>query len=521
MRNTRKNKNSRVQAQRNNIQPLGEKNRAKRPHRTKRKPQEIGVQPKNHTKSYSTTGRILSGIIFVMAVLYLCGYTLSFLNREKVAFEVVGSGHIDSANTVDAVIVRNEAVYKSAADGVVYYTVSDNEKVKKGAVVCSVRDEETAAEIETSLDTINKDIYDKQKARGELSLFSEDIERINNEIKSLTDAGMINLSASSLSAMYDLRAQIQKKIDTRNQMILSEDKGIVAGLVSEKQSIQNELSKSTETITAKDSGIVSFSVDGMEALFDIAGLDNITAEDVKKPLNDYKRETNELFKIVASNDWYIIAAAPNKYVSKIAAAETARIYIKTEGLDKELEVSVQRMEQGDKETLLVLKSSKNLIDFIDERSIRFEFSKPLEGYKIPNSAIIEQTLIKIPGEYVANGTVIKVTENGTSNIQINEAERDADGSIYVSLNRSVIKLGDTLQNPLNAADLYILENVKNTVGVFIVNSGVAEFKSINTSNMEQNNTHTVLDTSVNPNLMLYDRIVTDAKKVEKGQIVFY
>ncbi len=479
------------------------------------------VAKKQNARSYSNTGRVLSGIIFVFVLLYLAGYAIHFLNREKVPFETVEMGHIAVSKSIEGIVVRDETVYKQTKEGAVYYNVSDKERVRKGMALCNVRNEAVVSEIENNLDQINKEIFDKQKSRDQLSIFAEDVKRVNGEVNQMVGQNIQNLAVRNMAEMYNFVEQVQKKVDTRNQMLLTEGRGTVAQLVGEKETIQNKLSQSLEKIVAAESGIISFDLDGYEDTLQAKSVDSITPDALKIKTNKvYETQKGELFKVVTSNDWYIVCMVPTDSVTNLVEGSRQKIYI-DDYENQTLDVSIYKIVPEDKQSMLILKSKREIMDFVAKRAIRFELDKPTEGYKIPNGAIVEQTLILIPSAYISNDVVYKVENGVQTEVQINEAERDEQGNVYVSLSLGMLTLGDVLKNPTAADQTYKLEQVKTTVGVFIVNSGIADFKAVNTTNMVQNDTHTVLDPALNPNLMVYDRIISDAKKIENGQIVMY
>ncbi|MCC8098074.1 MAG: hypothetical protein LIO44_05895, partial [Eubacterium sp.] len=155
-----------------------------------------------------------------------------------------------------------------------------------------------------------------------------------------------------------------------------------------------------------------------------------------------------------------------------------------------------------------------MIDFMSTRNLTFEIDKVQTGYKISNSSIVENTLIKIPAEYVVNGTVTK--QNGTT-VSVGEAKGDY---AYFPVGYDTLVLHDVILNPGDNSDSYELTEVETRQGVYIMNTGIAQFYTIDMEGSESNLTHTILDPARNTNLSIYDRVVVDPKNIEDEDMLY-
>ncbi len=93
----------------------------------------------------------------------------------------------------------------------------------KGAVVCTVKDTDSTDALESKLNQIDKDILKSQKARTDLSAFSEDISRLEDNVSRTVDAYAGRSMRSSLSYMYTLKSQVTSFMDQRNEIWLTEN----------------------------------------------------------------------------------------------------------------------------------------------------------------------------------------------------------------------------------------------------------------------------------------------------------
>jgi len=473
-----------------------------------------------------TQGKSLIYIVFIFICIYFIGYGFVFMSRESIPFDTIQYGSIDEPKTVKGIIIRDETIYKSTADGAVIFNVSDKEKVKGGTEVCSVRDEKAVKSLEDNLTDINKSIFTMQENRSELSLFYEDVKKINSQIKDIVDANIYNFSVFNIDAVNDFKAAVQKKIDTRNQMLLSENRGSLTELVEKKKEQEDAISKSILTLSAKNGGIVSYYTDGLEESINIGKLDAITKEQTNMETETYDLKTfvsanDRVFKIVNSNEWYIAAYIPNSYIEDWKEDDSVVIYTDNDKTNGEISAVVHKLVNNSDESYVVLKITKYLLDYIDTRSINFEISRSEKGLKIPLSSIATKTILKIPKQYVKDDSVIKVSADGKENIIIENSGGDKDGAfIYTPENDNVLKLGDKVQNPEVTDDVYEIKEVINIQGIYIINSGIAEFKTLNTEESAQNSTHIIIKPENNPQIRLYDRILTDTSNVQEDDMIY-
>ncbi len=162
------------------------------------------------------------------------------------------------------------------------------------------------------------------------------------------------------------------------------------------------------------------------------------------------------------------------------------------------------------------------MNFVGDRSISFETQKSKKGYKVPNSSsIVDETLLQIPSDYITeNNTVNKVSGSNTKEIQVVVSSVDKEKKVsYVPVQLGILNVGDEIQKP-NSSNKYKIENVVNSNGIYVVNSGIAEFKIVSLDDSVSNSTHTILDIGKNPNINIYDRIMTDTENVTKEEKVF-
>ncbi len=471
--------------------------------------------------------RPVYALFFVLCFIYILGCAYGFITKRIVSYDVVQMGIIDTPKTVQGVIIRDEKVYTADEDGVISYDVADNEKVKKDTEICTIKDENVVNTIEDELEDIDESIMKVQSEREDISIYSEDIKQDNKEIQTLIDDNAIDYAKKNFGNIYELKNNIQKKMDVRNELLLTENKGSLSKLVTQRNNQISKLNDNISKITVEEGGIISYYIDGMEDKYTVTDLSNYSKEDTKvttSPVSSFKSKVskgNPAFKLVKSNEWYVVCYIPGEYTKEWETGDIITIYAK-DSLDAthDLPAKIQEIQgaETDAERYTVLKITKDMIDFITERSISFDIEKATSGYKIPNTAIVEETLLKIPLDYVNEEDLYLTKADGTK-VNIIISDKDTENNIaYIPVQLGVLNVGDTIQKTFTK-DTFVIQDVLNTRGVYVMNTGYAEFKRIYTEKSVSNNTHTILNPAINPNVNIYDRIVSNAENIEREEKV--
>ena len=146
----------------------------------------------------------------------------------------------------------------------------------------------------------------------------------------------------------------------------------------------------------------------------------------------------------------------------------------------------------------------------------------MEGLKIPNDAIVEKSLIKIPRtcltESMGNDGVLMMSGEKTQFTDLTIVTSD-DEAVYIEQSSSGLKLGDTiLQGTGEAAGQYTLSELEPHAGVYVANSSVANFVVIDI--LEQNQEYAIVKTGDIVGLQPFDTIVSDAKNINEGDSIY-
>ena len=480
-------------------------------------------------------------IVFVLFIVYIAGYAYAYMTRGTVAETYVALGTLDSPVTIDGVIIRDETVYKSGADGVAVYNASELTKVKKGDAVCSVEDAATVAELENELRQVDLSILGLQSG-GDNSLFSSDIKKANQSLKTIIDNMSFKRTPSDISQLYSLTEKVKENMDYRNNIALNANVNAIKQYTVYKSLVSGQLDAAKETVTADSSGIFSTYSDSLEEnyTFDtMAALSKertvVKAEAVN--LADVKNITDgsPIFRIVNSNYWYIAAYIPSNLIGDWELNDLVTIYVQNGDVFSPLDARVHKIvttSDDGSEKYVLLECTKYMMDYINYRGVAFMVKQGVtEGYKIPKASVVEKTLLKIPEEcvFVSNGNnvVIKRTTIGSGykdeNITVTLTSQSGgdDGFDYVLQDYNKLRVGDVLMVVGKPAESRTITDIVNVQGVYLTDSGSAVFTPVVISGgYSSKSEYVILDPAENTNIQIHDRIVADIKYISENQLVY-
>ena len=486
---------------------------------------------KKHKRKRRGSQMMMPLVVFAIIALYLVGQIGGLVaKRSDIDVETVAYGTIDTPEIYTGLILREEYVVESSRDGQPYYQYSQGDYVPKGAVVCTVKDTDSTDELESKLKQIDKDILKSQKARTDLSAFSEDISRLEDNVSRTVDAYAGRSMRASLSYMYTLKSQVASFMDQRNEIWLTENVDSLSQLTEEKNVYEKQLAQNQSALSAAEAGVLCLSYDGMEKKRTPEQAEKVTKKQIGDSKTQYISKAKSvakgdpLFKIITDNKWYVVAYLPNNAVTGWEAGKTSRtLNMLTEEETYQISADVEALTAGEKETKVVFSSYEHMEDFMEGRTVSFSLEGAVkEGLKIPNDAIVEKSLLKIPRdcltESMGNTGVLLIKGSSTKFTDISVVTGDEE-AVYIETGDGSLKTGDVvLQGTGEAATQVTLSELKPHTGVYVANSSVAKFAVVEI--IEQNQEYAIVKAGSTTGLQAYDTIVSDAKNIKEGESIF-
>ena len=492
--------------------------------------QNAPVPKKKNRKRKKSNHMIMPLIVFAIIAIYLVGQIGNLMaKRSDIDVETVAYGTIDTPEIYTGLILRDEYVVTSTRAGQPFYQFSQGDYVPKGAVACVVKDTDSTDKLESKLDQIDKDILKSQKTRTDLSAFSEDIARLEDNVSRTVDAYAGRAMKANVSYMYTMKSQIESFMDQRNEIWLTENVESLSQLTEEKNIYEQQLAQSQSALTASEAGVLCLSYDGMEEKYfpDMAA--EVTEKEIGSAKTEYiskakgVQEGDTLFKIVESNKWYIVTYLPNTATATWETLTGKVLNVMTEEETYQINTLIETMEVGEKETKVVFSSYEHMEEFMEDRTVSFSLEGEVaEGLKIPNDAIVEKSLIRIPRtcltESMGSEGVLLMSGEKTKFTDLSIVTSDEE-AVYIEQEGAAAKVGDIiLQGTGEDAGQYTISELSPHAGVYVANSSVANFVVIEI--MEQNQEYAIVKAGSIVGLQPYDTIVSDAKNIEEGQSIY-
>lgn len=457
-------------------------------------------------QNYSSEFKINIGtIIFIIIFIYVFIRIIMSLQKESLSIYEVQNSYIDTNISTTALIVREEKLVNADSSGYVSYYVRDGEKIGKNKTIYTI--DETGS------------VYEKLKDADTdaLSMSEDALTEVRTRISTFENY----FDYANYSDLYNFRYDIE------NAVLELTNEALIEQLTSLDDDSTNV--STYKKVTTTEAGIVTYYEDGYED-FDI---DNFKASDIDK--STYKKTTlktgeiinagDPVYKLVTSENWYLVAPVSEKEAEALEDKETAQINIHNSS--KNISCSF-RLTTEDDQNFIILTLNQQMVNYINERYIDIVILMDQNnGLKIPNTSITEKTVYKIPVSYLSKGSDSAETQF------LNVKKLDDKGEVTIKQVQATIYKSDDKfcyvdPNDFSSEDVLVNTDSEETLalsqadtsklqGVFCVNQGVAAFRYIDI--LYQDDEYTIVKTDVDYSIAWYDRIVLNQSMVEENQII--
>lgn len=457
-------------------------------------------------RRYTESFKINIGtIIYIIIFIYILIRVIMSVSKESLSIYEVQNSYIDTNISATALIVRSEELVNADSSGYVSYYVRDGEKIGKGKTIYTI--DETGSVYEKIKDADSED----------LSMSNEALTEIRTRISNFENY----FNYSDFSEVYNFRYDIE------NAVLELTNEALIEKLTSLGDKDAN--SSTYKQIRTKDAGIVTYYKDGFEN-FDI---NNFKASDINK--NNYKKTTlktgdiinagDPVYKLITSENWYLIAPVSEKEAKSLADKDTVRINIHNSS--KNVTCNFE-LTKKDGSNFIIITLNQQMVNYISERYIDIVIlMEQNNGLKIPNSSILEKNIYKIPISYLSTGS------NSMEKKYVNIKKLDAKGEVTIKQIEPTIYKQDGEYfyidpNDFTTEDVLVDTESNESIGlsqaqtakvngVYCVNQGIATFRYIDI--LYQDNEYTIIKSDVDYSIAWYDRIVLNHSMVKENQII--
>lgn len=259
-------------------------------------------------------------------------------------------------------------------------------------------------------------------------------------------------------------------------------------------------------------------------------METLTAEEISMNIDEAERVSSNIevdksiFRIIKSFEWYIVSYIPNEVASEWSI-DDSKTLVFDDNKSSPLNVKVKTIIPKGEQKLVIFCTDKDILDYINTRSIRFKIEAEVyEGLKVPNTAIVEKTFLKIPSECISqvSGQDAVSKAQGQVSIPVKISFKDeTETFVYIlqdfSSNSSSLKINDQILK--SNGETYTITETTTRLGVYVVNRGTADLKTVEV--VKSNDTHSIVKAVDNYDaLKIYDSIISDAKSTKENDLIY-
>ncbi|NJP39539.1 hypothetical protein HCH52_00475 [Oscillospiraceae bacterium HV4-5-C5C] len=226
-------------------------------------------------------------LIILVVVLALIKIWLTS-SPDDSSLQFVYNGTLQEAYDTKALIIRDESLQTAQTSGTLRTLVPEGYHTGVGeelAMVISPDQEDLLSE----LDAYDQEISDLQlqliadnKVEGAASIYEQTDSQLQPQIADLRQ----QLSGGDMSNLASLANSVQAIMAQRNSQLTYVDfsSASLDALEKERTQVERALASGSQTLTASDSGLISFHSDGLESVLTPASLSSLTPELVSQYL---------------------------------------------------------------------------------------------------------------------------------------------------------------------------------------------------------------------------------------------
>ena len=394
--------------------------------------------------------KIIIGIIAILIVCYL-GYTIYLLIKEPTDIFTIEEGKVYLEETDIGYIIRDETVvkgenYKNGMEQI----KTEGEKAAKGESIFRYysKNEESLIKQIAELDVKIQEAM----ATTQTNPFQSDVKILENQIDEKVE--LLN-KTTDIAKLTEYKKEINELVTKKSNIIgeKSPSGSYLKQLQDQRTALENELNSGAEYITAPESGIVSYRVDGLEETLTKDNFSTLTKEyleNLNLKTGKIIATSDECGKIINNFECYIATISSSQEAKNAKIGDDVKIRLSN---NTEVDAEIAYISQeNEEENLIVLQIDEQIEELTNYRKISFDLIWwSYSGLKVPNQAIVEQDGL----HYVVRNRAGYLTK-----ILVNVEKQNEKYSIVSNYTTEELKeLGLTDSQIANNKTLYVYDEI--------------------------------------------------------------
>lgn len=447
----------------------------------------------------------LGTLVFLVIVVYLMAYMLTYLGKNKLAiYEVNASDIIDSIEGT-GVALRKETLVNANQKGYINYYVQDGSMVAKNGIVYTI---DTTGKVQKYL----KEVLEKKNRVSQ-----DEKEKVIEKLKVFSEGYTDN----AFSLLYEAQSDVNETLMAYTDTILANDK---------EKLVEKYGQNSYIMVSSPREGLVSFSSDGLEGLDQKKVTKDIFVNKSKmQELRTDKKQKagSPVYRLIEGQDWQLMIPLGNNAYDRLKQREEENSTIQVTFHKDNFTTSTDyHCIKQDGKCYVILSFDNYIQRYLNQRYLYVTLTlSETKGLKIPSSSLVKKDVYQIPTSFLVNGG------NSAKKNQVNIMSTNKKGekiltqttvNVYKTDEKYAYVFSKDLKEGLvisqtNKEKIYTLKNIKQIQGVYTVNRGYAEFKQIEM--VERKGDYCIVS-SQDSGIELYDRIILNSDTVKEDQVIY-
>ena len=338
-------------------------------------------------------GTVITRIMIVLMFFMVCAYLLFSVLRslDDRTYTVTTYAHtVDDAVEATGLLIRAETVVTGQTAAIVDVLPDQGEKVRAGAAVAYLYQDESALDRRRQLRTL---MLEEEQLK--YALQGQDGSDTSHLDQSIVDA-MVGLRTAA--AYGDLTSLEEQSLSFKSLVIrhgYASDAGVdelsaaITALGGQIQALQSASALDTTTVYAPCSGTFSAMADGYESTLYPDMLETLTAAGLKQLMTqDPTAPAGAVGKLITSSKWYLATTVSPEVAERLVTGRSVRVRFSRDW-SGEVSMKIERVDEAqDNACLVILSSTRNLADtsMLRKQTVDIVFNS-LSGIRVPKKAV--------------------------------------------------------------------------------------------------------------------------------------
>lgn len=374
-----------------------------------RRTDKLQAVENRRARSRSITMTFFVLIIMVFTVFIILGMMKK--NAPKPQFAFIQTGTIEHATAVNAVIIRDDVILTSPANGTIKPLIPEGNRVSFGQNVAMIIGNGANDSLislkncEQQISNLQLELMNQGKGAGARVIYDE----TDKDLIQLIDLARKDSIYGNLTNTDSYEASIKVLLERRDTRLLSIDfrDSRLTELKAQKAGLEKSLGLLSGVIKSNSPGIVSYHLDGYEQTLTTKDIESINYDKYIDVIKNSKIElttgkivekNNKVLRITTGIFQYIAIYLPDTNASTYAKGSIHTINLPMEGINIE-NCKVYKSTVVDGGVFILFQTDRQLDRFSDRRIFQGNLIiGKTSGMKVPVSSILKHDKTAQTGE---------------------------------------------------------------------------------------------------------------------------